>query len=133
MTRGGSPTTPSELVGRYLDRLVAHDWPAVSDCLADDVVRAGPFGDVYEGREPYLAFLSGLMPTLPGYGMQLHRVRPVGTTADPDGTGGSATVLVELTETVAMDGVPLETAEALVFEVDADLRITGIAVYIQRT
>jgi len=109
------------VVERYLDRLVAHDWAALATCLADDVVRVGPFGDTYTPRDAYVAFLSELMPSLPGYSMRVERVV----------TAGCVTV-VELSETVEMAGTPVHTPEALVFDVDEDGRIAHIAIYIQR-
>ena len=109
------------VVERYLDRMVAHDWEAMAACLAEDVVRVGPFGDTYTPREPYVAFLSELMPTLPGYAMRIGRVVETGRT-----------VVVELTETVTVSGSPLDTPEALVFDLDGDGRIAHIAIYIQR-
>jgi hypothetical protein len=121
------------VVERYLAGLVAHDWPVVSACLAEDVVRMGPFGDNYTGREPYMAFLSGLMPSLSGYALRLDRVLAVGTGPAAGHGEGGGTVLAELTETVEMDGAPVDTAEALVFGVDRDLRIAAIAIYIKRT
>jgi len=39
---------------------------------------------------------------------------------------------VELTEIVEIAGSPLETPEALVFDLDDDDRIAHIAIYIQR-
>jgi hypothetical protein len=88
----------SAVVVRYLDRMVAHDWEAMAACLAEDVVRVGPFGDTYTPRDTYVAFLSDLMPALPGYSMRIDRVQNIGST-----------VLVELTEIVEIDGSPLET------------------------
>jgi ketosteroid isomerase-like protein len=111
----------SAVVVRYLDRMVAHDWEAMAACLAEDVVRVGPFGDTYTPRDPYVAFLSALMPALPGYSMRIDRVQSIGPT-----------VLVELTEMVEIDGAPLETPEALVFDLDGEGRIAHIAIYIQR-
>ena len=40
------------VVERYLERLVAHDWEAMAACLAEDVVRVGPFGDTYTPGTP---------------------------------------------------------------------------------
>jgi ketosteroid isomerase-like protein len=111
----------SAVVVRYLDRMVAHDWEAMAACLAEDVVRVGPFGDTYTPRDTYVAFLSDLMPVLPGYSMRIDRVQSIGRT-----------VLVELTEIVEIDGSPLETPEALVFDLDDEGRIAHIAIYIQR-
>jgi hypothetical protein len=109
------------VVERYLDRLVAHDWDAMAACLARDVVRVGPFGDTYSPRDAYVAFLTALMPSLPGYSMQVDRV-----------VSSGRTVLVELTEFVDVGGSPLETPEALVFDLDAQDKIAHIAIYIQR-
>jgi ketosteroid isomerase-like protein len=109
------------VVERYLERLVAHDWAAMAECLADDVVRVGPFGDTYTPKEPYVAFLSALMPSLQGYAMRIDRVVAAG-----------AVVVVELTETIEVAGAPLETPEVLVFDLDAEGRIAHIAIYIQR-
>jgi limonene-1,2-epoxide hydrolase len=109
------------VVERYLDRLVAHDWDAMAACLAEDVVRVGPFGDTYTPRDAYVAFLTELMPALPGYSMRIDRVLSSGPT-----------VLVELTEIVDIGGSPLETPEALVFDLDGEDRIAHITIYIQR-
>ncbi len=121
MKRDDVADDTSAVVVRYLDRMVAHDWEAMAACLAEDVVRVGPFGDTYAPRDVYVAFLSDLMPALPGYSMRVDRVQSVGRT-----------VLVELTEIVEIDGSPLETPEALVFDLDDDGRIAHIAIYIQR-
>ena len=64
--------------------------------IRDDVVRIGPFGDVYAGHH-YVEFLAGLMPTLPGYAMEVSRVTYV-----DDGSRAVA----ELSETVTVDGSP---------------------------
>jgi hypothetical protein len=130
-TRGKSNCTT--VVERYLDRLVAHDWQAVSDCLSDDVIRVGPFEDRYTGREGYVAFLAALMPSLSGYSMNVHRVLQVNTFGDVDADdGGMTVVLAELTETMEADGVPFDTGEALIFDVDEDGQIARVDVYIKR-
>jgi len=108
---------------RYLERMVAHDFEAMAACLADDVVRVGPFGDTYRGRRRYVAFLSKLMPSLPGYSMRIDRVAEL----EPD-----RLVLVELTETVEVEGAPLPTPEALVFALDEAGLIAHISIYIQQ-
>jgi ketosteroid isomerase-like protein len=112
---------PTTVVRRYLDRMVAHDFDAMAACLAPDVVRVGPFGDTYTPRDPYVAYLAELMPSLPGYAMRVDRVLGIG-----------ATVVVELTETVEIGGTSIETPDALVFDLDDAGRIAHIAIYIQR-
>ena len=85
-------------------------------------MRIGPYGDTYTGRPAYVAFLRDLMPTLPGYAMDVARVVYV------DGSLG----LAELSETVAVDGGPLVTPESLVFDLDGDGLIRHVAIYIQQ-
>jgi ketosteroid isomerase-like protein len=111
----------TDVIERFLDRMVAHDWAGVTDCLARDVVRVGPFGDTYSPRDRYVAFLAELMPQLSNYSMKVARV-----------TYGGAVAVAELSETMDVDGAPLETPEALVFDLDAYGKIARIAVYIQR-
>ena len=98
-----------DVVERYLQAVVAHDWPGLAECLTEDVVRIGPFGDTYTPRDLYVAFLADLMPRLPGYAMDIGRVLHAGRCA-----------LVELSETVEVDGTPIVTPEALVFDLDDD-------------
>jgi len=112
------------VVEEYLAALVAHDWNAARACLRDDVVRNGPFRDEYRGSDRYVAFLAELMPTLPGYSMDVARV----TYAD-----GGRLAFAELAETVTVDGSPLRTEESLVFELDAHGQIATIDIYIKTT
>ena len=106
------------VVERFLASMAAHDWEAMGDCVTDDVHRVGPYGDVYDGKAEYVEFISKLLPTLPGYVMQVDRVTYAG-----DGRLAFA----ELSETV--DGV--RTPEALVFGLDGG-RIKEIAIYISK-
>ena len=109
------------IVETYLERMVAHDFEAMAACLAEDVVRVGPYGDTYTPRDPYVAMLSQLMPALPGYSMEISRIMIV----------DDRRVVVELSETVEIDGAPLVTPEALVFDQNDDGLIAHIAIYIQ--
>ncbi len=111
------------VVEQFLGAMRAHDWDAMGACVADDVVRVGLFGDTYRGRDEYVAFISKLMPTLPGYSMEVGRVVHA-----PD----VRVATVELSETVEVDGRPLRTPESLVFDLDDEGRIAHIAIYIQR-
>lgn len=113
--------SPEGTVLRYLDRLAAHDWAAVAECLHPEVVRVGPFGDTYSPRRPYVAFLAGLLPTLVGYDLTVERTLGVGSV-----------VVVQLTETMVIGGSTDVTHEVLVFDTAAGL-ITRIAIYIQRS
>jgi hypothetical protein len=114
---------PPGVVEAFLAAMVAHDWAAMGACVSDEVVRIGPFGDTYRGRADYVHFLSELMPSLPGYRMDIDRV----VYAD---RGRFATA--ELSETVEIDGAPLRTPESLVFDFDDDGRIRHLSIYIQQ-
>ena len=109
------------IVERYLEAIASHDWDVVDECIADDIVPVGPYGDRYAGRDEYLAFIADLMPKLAGYAMKLHRV-----TYPSD-----ALAYVELSETVEFDGKAMRTPEVLVFELGDDGRIARVEVYIQ--
>ncbi|MGO9344622.1 MAG: nuclear transport factor 2 family protein [Acidimicrobiales bacterium] len=109
------------VVARYLRAVVDHDWGSLSECLADDVVRVGPFGDTYSPKAPYLAFLQELMPSLEGYSMSVERIVDAGSV-----------VVAELAETVEMGGKLVVTPEALVFDLDTDGLITKVDIFIKR-
>jgi ketosteroid isomerase-like protein len=117
--RPGTPDAAAQLVERYLRALAAQDWDVVESCLSPSVVRDGPFGDDFEGLEDYMGFLRRTMPALPGYAMAID-----GVTALGDGR-----LLVELRETVEVEGEPLVTDECLVFTLDE--RIRRVSIYIR--
>jgi len=110
-----------DIVERYLDAVASHHWDVVDDCITDDIVRVGPYGDRYAGRADYLAFIADLMPKLKGYAMKLDRLNYV----------SDARAYAELTETVELDGQPMRTPEVLVFELNSDGRIARVDVFIQ--
>lgn len=107
------------VVHDYLAALAAADWDALAATLAPGVHRIGPYGDVYDGREPYGAFLRETITSLSGYELVVTRVRAAGSV-----------VTVECNETVDDDGKRLRTDEAVVFDVASGL-ITRVAVYLQ--
>ncbi|HEV7853533.1 MAG TPA: nuclear transport factor 2 family protein [Mycobacterium sp.] len=109
------------IVERYLDAIVSHDWDVVGECVADDIIRVGPYGDRFDGKGDYLAYIADTMPKLEGYSMQLHRVTYV-----DDGVA-----FAELSETVAVGGNPMRTPEVLVFEFDGERRISRVDIFIQ--
>jgi ketosteroid isomerase-like protein len=110
------------LIETYLDALVRGDWDGFAGCLADDgFTRVGPFGDVKPTKAEYVTFLRDLMPTLPGYSMDVTRVTYAGDLA-----------FAELSETVEVDGTPLCTPECLTFELtDGGERIRRVEVFTQ--
>jgi predicted ester cyclase len=112
-----------DVVRRFLEAMPAHDWTTLAGCVAHEVERIGPYGDTYRGRDDYIAFLSALLPTLPGYAMDITRV-----VYDESGL----VAVAELSETVTVDGAPLVTPESLVFDLTPDGLITHIAIYTQK-
>ena len=109
------------IVERYLGAIVAHDWTVVGECIADDIVRVGPYGDRFDGRGDYLAYISETMPTLEGYSMDLQRV----TYVDDE------RAFAELSETVTVNGKPMLTPEVLVFELVGRRQIARVEIFIQ--
>ncbi len=109
-----------EIVRRYLAALGAQDWGALAACVAVDVERIGPYGDVYRGRAPYVDFLREIVGSLEGY--VLHVERLVET---------DATVVAELHETIATPEGRRRTHEAVVFDVDGE-GIRRVAVYLRK-
>ena len=116
MTEGG-------VVEGYLAAVAAQDWDGVRAAVADDVVRIGPYGDTYAGRDAYVEFLTALMPTLPGYSMEVTRITYVDS---------GQRAFAELSETVSVEGAPLVTAEVLVFDLDRTGRIARIEIFTRR-
>ena len=90
--------------------------------MTPDVVRTGPFFDVYEGRDDYIAFISKLMPTLPNYSMEIKSISYV----DDD-----RRAYAELNETLDVDGASHTTPEVLVFGL-TDNRIATVDIFIKR-
>jgi ketosteroid isomerase-like protein len=111
----------SGVVERFLHAMSCDEWDAMGACLTDDVVRIGPYLDEYRGRDEYVAFIKDLLPTLPGYLMEVDRV-----------VYGESVATAQLAETVEVDGLPLRTPEALVFDLAPDGRIARIEVYTQK-
>jgi ketosteroid isomerase-like protein len=111
----------ADIIERYLGAIASQDWTVVDECIAGDIVRVGPYGDRFAGRDDYLAFLAELMPKLRDYLMEVHQVT---YTSDVH-------AFAELTETVRLDGKAMHTPEVLVFELNGDGRIARIGIFIQ--
>jgi hypothetical protein len=107
---------------RYLEALRTQDWESLASCLAEDVERTGPYLDVVRGKQPYVDFLSGILPSLRNYELKVSRIRKVG--------GGSA--LVELVEALDADGVRKEFPEALLFDFDEEGLIRRVDIYMKQ-
>lgn len=111
------------VVESYLDAIARQDWARLREVVVDDVVRIGPYGDTYEGATAYVEFLAALMPTLPGYSMDIARVTYV---------DGGRRAVAELAETVTVDGAPLVTPEVLVFDLAEDGRVARVEIFTRR-
>jgi hypothetical protein len=112
------------VVEGYLAAVATQDWNGLRAAVRDDIVRVGPYGDTYTGVESYVAFLSALMPTLPGYAMEISRVTYV-----DEGRRAFA----ELSETVEIEGRSTVTPEVLVFDLDESGLIARVEIYTRRT
>jgi hypothetical protein len=106
----------------YFDALRSRDWALLAKCVAEDVHRTGPYLDVVEGRQAYVAFLAEVIPSLPNYDLVVSRIRQT----------GSAAAVVELSEFTDVDGVRTEFPEVLLFEFDAGGAIRRVDVYIKQ-
>ena len=110
-----------KVLERYFDAMRRFDWPALSETLAEDVHRTGPYLDEVRGRDAYVEFLAGVIEKLPNYQLDVERIRAI--------AGGGA--IVELAETIDRKGARFRTPEALLFEFDADGRIARVDIYIK--
>jgi hypothetical protein len=117
-TRGADDT-----VERYLKFLAAHDWDNLATTIADDgLTREGPFCDVIEGKDHYLAYLRKVLTTLEGHRLDVTRVSRV----DP------RVSFVELTESFTIDGTPASWPECLLFEQDDEGLINRVSVFFKQ-
>ncbi len=110
-----------EVLERYFAAMVSHDWVALSECLAEDVRRTGPYLDVVEGRDAYVAFLAEVVPSLPNYELEVVSTDEI--------VGGGA--VVRLSETLDVDGQRTKFPEALLFEFDSAGLIARVDIYIK--
>lgn len=108
-------------VDEYLDAIRSQDWERLRAVLAPDLVRHGPYGDHFDDRETYLAFLRETFTTLGDYRLDVRGA-----------FGTESRTCVELAETATVDGRRLHTEEAVVFSVDGD-HITEVRVFLQRS
>ena len=106
----------------YFEALRTQDWESLGTCLADDVHRTGPYLDVVRGKQAYVEFLSGIIPTLRNYELKVIRIREL-----DDGS-----TLAEVSEARDMDGVRREFPEVLLFDCDEKGLIRRVDIYIKQ-
>ncbi|OBF46276.1 hypothetical protein A5787_11870 [Mycobacterium sp. 852002-50816_SCH5313054-b] len=111
------------VVERYLDCLAGHDWDGLAATIADEgLVREGPFCDVVEGKQHYVAYLRKVCTTLQGHRLQVQRVSHV----------DSRVSYAELTEAFEIDGVAATWPECILFEQGDDGLISRVSVFFKQ-
>jgi SnoaL-like domain len=113
----------SDTVERYLACMAAHDWDGLAATIADEgLTRDGPFCDRVEGKQSYVEFLRGLIPTLEAYDLKVQRVSHASDRVS----------YVELSETFEVGGVLTEYPECILFERNGDGLIDHVSVFIKQ-
>ncbi|SOJ52669.1 hypothetical protein MSIMFB_00181 [Mycobacterium simulans] len=111
------------VVERYLACLAAHDWDGLAATIADvGLTREGPFGDLIEGKDHYIAYLRKVLTDLKGHRLDVQRISHVDNRVS----------YVELTEAFEINGVPNMWPECLLFEQDADGLISHVSVFFKQ-
>ncbi|ORW47042.1 hypothetical protein AWB90_13880 [Mycobacterium paraense] len=111
------------VVERYLDCLAGHDWDGLAATIADEgLVREGPFCDVVEGKQRYVAYLRKVCTTLRGHRLDVQRISHV----------DSRVSYAELTEAFEIDGVAATWPECILFEQDDDGLISHVSVFFKQ-
>ena len=111
------------VVERYLDCLAAHDWDGLADTIADEgLTREGPFCDLVEGKQHYVAYLHKVLTQLKDHRLDVKRVSHVNTRVS----------FVELTESFEIDGAPAAWPECLLFEQNDDGLISHVSVFFKQ-
>jgi hypothetical protein len=111
------------VVERYLECLAAHDWDGLATTIADNgLTREGPFCDVVEGKQHYVAYLRKVCTTLKGHRLEVQRVSHVHPRLS----------YVELTEAFEIDGVGATCPECILFEQADDGLISRVSVFFKQ-
>lgn len=111
------------VVERYLECLAAHDWDGLAATIADDgLTREGPFCDVVEGKQHYLAYLRKVLTTLAGHRLEVQRISHVHARLS----------YVELTESFDIDGVAKRWPECILFEQNDTGLISRVSVFFKQ-
>jgi SnoaL-like domain len=111
------------VVERYLECLAAHDWDGLATTIADEgLTREGPFCDVVEGKQHYVAYLRKVCTNLKGHRLEVQRVSHV----------SSEVSYVELNESFEIDGAPATWPECILFEQGDDGLISHVSVFFKQ-
>ncbi|GBE63896.1 hypothetical protein MFM001_03580 [Mycobacterium sp. MFM001] len=110
-------------VERYLTCLAAHDWDGLAATISDESLhREGPFCDVVEGKQPYVAYLRDVVAPLKGHRLAVTRISQVSDRAS----------YVELIEGFEVDDARVEYPECIRFEQGDDGLINHVSVFIKQ-
>jgi hypothetical protein len=111
------------VVERYLQCLAAHDWDGLATTIADEgLTREGPFCDVVEGKQHYVAYLRKVLTNLDGHRLEVQRVSHVDDRLS----------YVELTEAFEIDGAPAAWPECILFEQGDGGLISRVSVFFKQ-
>ncbi|HTX96770.1 MAG TPA: nuclear transport factor 2 family protein [Mycobacterium sp.] len=111
------------VVERYLECLAAHDWDGLATTIADEgLTREGPFCDVVEGKQHYVAYLRKVLTNLRGHRVEVQRISHVNARLS----------YVELTEAFEIDGILKQWPECIVFEQRRDGLISRVSVFFKQ-
>ena len=113
----------ADAVERYLGCMAANDWDGLAATIAEEgLTRDGPFCDRVEGKQRYIEFLSGVIPSLKGYELKVQRVSHA----------SDRVTYVELSETFEVDGVLTVYPECILFERNGDGLISHVSVFVKQ-
>ena len=120
---GNATEIGTGVVERYLECLAAHDWVGLATTIADDgLTREGPFCDLVEGKDHYVAYLRKVLTTLKGHQLDVTRISHVDNRVS----------FVELTESFEIEGAPAAWPECLLFEQNDDGLISHVSVFFKQ-
>ncbi len=111
------------VVERYLECLAAHDWDGLATTIADEgLIREGPFCDVVDGKQHYVAYLHKVLTNLKGHRLDVKRVSRVNDRVS----------YVELSESFEIDDAPATWPECILFEQGDDGLISHVSVFFKQ-
>lgn len=111
-----------QIVTEFMDALKAHDWAALAECLAEDLVRIGPSADVHHGKEAYVRYLMEVVPRMQDHRVELDAIHLI----------SERLAVVEMTERIVREGRRSVVHDAMFVGIDDDGLINQLNVYVQR-
>jgi limonene-1,2-epoxide hydrolase len=107
----------------YLKALSSRDWALLPEVFVEEgLVRNGPFVDMIEGRDAYVAFLREVCSPFESYRLDTHRIS----------RSGDRIVFAEIDEVIGRDGKVDSFPEVLLFELDESGKIRYVSVFMKR-